>query len=183
MRLFIGLPFPAELRLELASQLAPWRARYPGLKWVDSSQFHFTLQFLGEADRDRLLPLIAALGTLSAVSDFRLETGRPFGLPQGPRARVLALGLLSGVKSLRELAGRVQEATSPLGFPPEDREFKAHLTLARVRRGERMGLDPALMGRLQLRSFQAHAFHLYESKLTPAGPIYTSLLMVKLGRG
>jgi len=182
LRLFIGLPLPDELRLILARHLEPWKARRDELKWVDSGQYHFTLQFLGETAPDRLPGLIESLGKVSCRSDFSLETGQAFAMPPGPKARVLALGLLSGVKALRELAHCVREATAAAGFPPEARDFKAHLTLGRVRRGRKLLLEPEELGRPPLPAFQARAFHLYESELRREGPVHSSLLEVRLGR-
>jgi len=180
LRLFIGLPLPAEHRLALDRHLAPWRAEHPRLKWVKAAQFHFTLQFLGEAPPAKLDALLAALGHLAARPDFTLETGGLFALPPGARARVLALGLLSGASVLGDLAAAVQRSTEALGFAPERRAFKAHLTLARVRRGEKLALRPAEIGRPPLPAFPATSFHLYESELRPEGPIYRSRLEVRL---
>ena len=180
MRLFVGLPLPPQQRQTLEQHLAPWRTEYPRLKWVDAALYHFTLQFLGDVDPDRVPSIMKALSELRSLVSFTLETGAAFAMPPGARARVLALGLLSGVKSLRDLAAAVQEATAGVGFEPERRDFKAHLTLARVRRGEKLELDPDLIGTPKVSSFQADAFHLYESQLRPRGPIYRSLLEVPL---
>jgi RNA 2',3'-cyclic 3'-phosphodiesterase len=183
MRLFVGVPLPTEQRLALKQILGPWRFKHSHLKWVEPSHFHFTLQFLGDVSPRQLPTLVEALQELQMKSSFSLETGAAFAMPAGDRARVLALGLLSGVKNLRELAECVQRVTDPLGFKPDRRGFKAHLTLARVRRGDKLRLDPDDIGTPHLPTFSVDAFHLYESELTPKGPIYRSLLEVKLHQG
>ncbi len=180
MRLFVGLPLPQQQRQALEQQLAPWRAEHPRLKWVDAHLYHFTLQFLGDVDPDRAPSIMEALSELNKLRDFSLETGAAFAMPPGNRARVLTLGLLSGMKSLRDLATAVQDATAGVGFEPERRDFKAHLTLARVRRGEKLELDPDQIGTPQLPMIRAESFQLYESELRPRGPIYRSLLEVQL---
>ncbi len=180
MRLFVGVPLPIQQRLALSQALGPWCNQYSHLKWVEPSHYHFTLQFLGDVTARQLPPLLEALQELKMKSNFSLETGPAFAMPPGDRARVLALGLLSGVKNLRELAECVQSVTEPLGFKPDRRGFKAHLTLARVRRGDKLQLDPDDIGTPHLPTFSVDAFHLYESELTSKGPIYRSLLEVKL---
>ena len=46
IRLFVGLPIPADIRLSL-SKLS---AGLPGAKWVKEDNFHVTLRFIGEVD-------------------------------------------------------------------------------------------------------------------------------------
>ncbi|MBC8366281.1 RNA 2',3'-cyclic phosphodiesterase [bacterium] len=183
MRLFVAVPVPTPLRLALNQSLGPWRSKYPHLKWVESSHYHFTLQFLGDVMPGQLPALKESLQGLQIKSGFTLETGAAFAMPPGARARVLALGLRSGVKNLGELAECVHRVTEPLGFEPERRGFKAHLTLARVRRGDELLLDPDDIGTPHLPNLRVDAFHLYESELAAKGPIYRSLLEVRFSDG
>ena len=88
---------------------------------------------------------------------------------------MLALGLSAGGDQLSALAAAVQRATASAGFPREGRPFRAHLTLARARRGDPLGLRSEDLGRPELPPFRAGAFHLYESRLRSEGPEYRSL--------
>ena len=183
MRLFVGLPLPDEIRERLGEVVRHWRGQAPHLKWVHPSLYHLTLQFLGETDPARVLELCAALDGLAANPAFSLRPGSLITLPRGPRTRVLALGLAEGAEVLAGLAAAVQEATKPLGFESERRPFRAHLTLARVRRGDSLDLDPERLELPILQAFKAQSFHLYESKLRPEGPLYRSIREIRLSIG
>jgi RNA 2',3'-cyclic 3'-phosphodiesterase len=118
VRLFIGLPLPREHRKILNRHLEPWREQFPRLKWVDPSLTHFTLQFLGEVNPEKVDALAARLEHLSSRPDFTLETGGIFTMPLDAIPRMLALGLLSGVAPLRDLVADVHVATEWVGFKP-----------------------------------------------------------------
>src|SRR5215472_3713235 len=62
LRLFVGIPFPPELKLRLG-QLC---AGVPGARWVDPGNFHLTLRFIGEVGEDLAADIDAALSRLRA---------------------------------------------------------------------------------------------------------------------
>ena len=183
MRLFVGLPLPDGIRERLGEAVRGWRGQAPHLKWVHPSLYHFTLQFLGETDSARVPELCTALDGLADRPAFSLQPGSLITLPRGPRARVLAIGLAEGAEALAGLAAAVQEATEALGFEQERRPFRAHLTLARARRGDSLGLDPESLELPISQGFKAQSFHLYESELRPEGPLYRSIREIPLSLG
>ena len=63
--------------------------------------------------------------------------------PHPARPRVLWVGLDDPSQALGRLNERLMAALTPLGFPPEDRPFHPHLTLARAQ--NRMPSEPALV--------------------------------------
>ncbi len=69
--------------------------------------------------------------TAAGVVPFRvrLSGGGAFPTPERPRA--IWLGVVEGRDALAEAARRLDAAIEPLGWPPEERPFRAHLTLAR----------------------------------------------------
>jgi RNA 2',3'-cyclic 3'-phosphodiesterase len=114
-RLFVAVWPPAEV-LDAVAGLE--RPEAPGVRWTPRPQWHVTLRFLGEADLDRLPPLDATAGTADV----------------GPKVARLGRGVLClPVTGLDELAAAVIEATRDVGRPPEDRPFRGHITLARLR--------------------------------------------------
>ena len=180
MRLFVGLPLTEVLREAVAAIARPWREAAPHLKWVHPSLYHFTLQVLGETGTEDLPGLIEALEALSGRPSFDLDIGAPITLPLGPRARVLALGLAEGAEDLASLAAAVQAATATLGFEVENRPFRPHLTLARARRGDLLGLDPRGLEMEPLPALRASGFQLFESELRPEGPVYRARASITL---
>ncbi len=93
------------------------------------------------------------------------------------------IGVQQGAEEVERLRVRIDETLVPLGFPREARPFHAHLTLGRVKNVGR--LDPLLeslrridvgeVGRMQVESVE-----LMQSRLHPAGAIYTPVETVLL---
>jgi 2'-5' RNA ligase len=83
------------------------------------------------------------------------------------------------------MQAEVAAALVPLGYAPEDRAFKAHLTLARSRdpRGDEglAGASEALRD-IDLGEAAIDALVLFRSDLSAAGPRYTALGRYSLGR-
>jgi 2'-5' RNA ligase len=77
----------------------------------------------------------------------------------------------------------LEERLSEAGWPKEARKFAAHLTLCRIRNAKAGTKLAEAAGQYQdfdLGTTQAAAVCVYESKLTPQGPIYTCLGKCKL---
>ncbi|WP_147819823.1 RNA 2',3'-cyclic phosphodiesterase [Salidesulfovibrio onnuriiensis] len=178
MRCFIGLPMPPRCQqgLErLAKDLKPGlRSR---LSWTRSATWHLTLKFLGEISESTASAVREALAGVSFRS-FPMQAGGPGYFPNERKPRVLWLGLAQGAAQCRELFSDLEEALSPLGIEPEQRPFRAHLTLARIR--EDRGDDwKALLGRVrgqEWEPFSCDELVFWKSDLTPQGPVYTRLL-------
>ena len=82
----------------------------------------------------------------------------------------------------RMLQDRIERGSEAIGFPPEGTPFKPHVTLGRVREGQRIpsrGLDDHA-SRFQPMPFVAEQLVLYESVLTTGGPRYESRLTLDL---
>ena len=96
---------------------------------------------------------------------------------------MLALHLDEG-GAVSDLAAKAERAVTALGFPPETRAFRPHLTLARLR-------EPADLRRLFAASSSSmmpeggrlRALTLYKSELGKEAPVHTSLARFELGRG
>jgi 2'-5' RNA ligase len=147
-RAFVAVRPPDAVLAAVADAVARVRegGLVPGARWTTPEQWHLTLQFLGNrADLDGVAVALAALD--AAGGEARLGGGGAF--PSTKRARVLWLGVLGGGELLTGLAAAVGALLAPVGYPPEDRPFHAHLTLARLNRPadvrpavEGLGVDP-----------------------------------------
>lgn len=177
MRLFAALPMPAAVRSGLAEPMADLRQLDWPVRWVRPDRLHITLKFYGELTDDLASQLASAL--MPTVSGIGPIAGTITGfdtLPGGRRARVI-YAVVEAPAALEVLAHRIEEAGKPLGFMPEGRAFRPHVTLARVRQGSR--LPPAAVGALAARPidlpFLLERMELYQSKPGPAGPDYVPL--------
>ncbi|MEM7413710.1 MAG: RNA 2',3'-cyclic phosphodiesterase [Myxococcota bacterium] len=110
------------------------------LRWVPAEALHVTLHFLGNvAGAD--LPVLgeAAERALVGVCGFPLRFEAPTGFPQSRRPRVVVLPARPQAP-LADLAARLRDAVAAWVPMAEDRPYRPHLTLARVRRGKRVRL-------------------------------------------
>jgi 2'-5' RNA ligase len=152
--------------------------------WVQAENMHLTLHFLGEALDDAVPSIEAALR--DAASDtpaFDAVYHGAGAFPSPSRPRVLWAGVTDGQSQLADLARRVGERLAPLGYPPEDRPFSPHLTLARIKEPRpaphvadalKAAADRAL-GRVRVGRVV-----LFQSVLKPGGPVYTPAAVASL---
>jgi len=184
MRLFVAVTLPPALQDQLAEIQRQLRQTRADVKWVEPHQMHLTLKFLGETADDRLAGLCEALDQAARMLQaFAVTWGGLGRFPPSGVPRVIWAGTQAGGDQLREAARHVDEALAGLGFAREAREFQGHLTLGRVRspRGVRE-LTEAMEG-LTLPSFApvtVDAVTLFQSTLTPQGPLYTALHTARL---
>jgi 2'-5' RNA ligase len=102
-------------------------------RWVRVEGLHLTLRFLGATPDPRQQELAAALeAAASGVSPFEISLAGGGAFPNPYRPRVLWIGIARGVDRLGALAGRLSLELQRLGWPPDDRPFAPHLTLART---------------------------------------------------
>ena len=108
---------------------APPSAR---LRWVRSANLHLTLRFLGATAPSSVPALEEALDRAARASrpfEARLSGAGAFPSPARPRAVFLRVG--DGARELAALADRFSIELAEGGWPPAERPFAAHLTLAR----------------------------------------------------
>ena len=199
IRAFLAVELSQELRADLATlqqeltrsiELEMKRDRR--MSWVRPASLHLTLKFLGDMDEQVIDPLRVALelaiGSQIAVN-VPLERLGAFPRPHSPR--VLWVGPSENweegaeAKRLVEIHGAIEQACEGLGFRREAKAFSAHLTLARIKVGERhMGIALAKSGvldcPLSLRSLAVELVVLMKSELRPTGSVYTKLWAVQL---
>lgn len=177
MRAFTALPLPAPLREEIDGFLSPFREAGPRVRWVAPGQLHVTLNFLGEVEEGRAPELERALAeAVGSRPPLELRLEEIGGFPELSRAHVLWLAVRP-VAPVTALYRAVQEAFASLGLPREEREYHPHVTLGRVRRGNRA--PPRLVelcGERRLdEPFSVGRVELVRSRLTSDGPSYTTL--------
>lgn len=177
MRLFLAFEIPELLKERLAAEAGRLARLHRGWRWVDPEALHVTLRFLGEVEPLRLdthAPAWRLASAPHAAIDARLAGAGVF--PSAGRPRVLFAGLheIDGGGRLPALAADLETAARSLGFEPEDRPFRSHVTLARATRGSRPSIpDPAALGELGTLRFDRVV--LFESTLHASGARYRAI--------
>ena len=174
LRLFVAVDVPELQRDWLREQTASWHEAIRGARWTEPRNQHLTLKFLGWVPSDELDAVTAACEKVAGShrgATLRLST--PGAFPNARRARVLWVGVDDPAGLLAALAADLDKALAPLGFEPESRPFKAHLTLARFKdpaRVEIPELDASALG-----GFEVESVGLWRSRLARTGAEYELL--------
>jgi 2'-5' RNA ligase len=150
-RAFVAIKPPEPVLDAVARVPVPANARP-----TTREQWHITLQFLGDAvDIDAVGA--ALQGLMTPAGELQLAGAGPLGNPR--KATVFSIDVVGDW--LPALAEEIGARLAPIGFPPEERAFRPHLTLARTRRPGGLPTVPGPTGDPWL----ADQVILYESRL------------------
>jgi len=183
MRTFIAIPLPAECQAMLDQMQRELRACSAEVGWLAIPSIHLTLKFLGEVDPEAVPKLVEALdSTCESERAFELRLHGLGCFPNQRNPRVIWCGIDGDADALFRLQQKVEAVCNKFGFPPEDRSFKPHLTLGRVK-GKR-NLQPLIdcikIGSDLERSFRVDYYNIYKSILRPQGAMYAVLQTLAL---
>jgi 2'-5' RNA ligase len=172
----------AEVVEAVRREVAPlgWR-----VAWVPAANLHVTVKYLGwtrpetvEAIADRLRKLVGG----RAPVELRARGLGAFPGPSSPR--VIWVGLDGDLAALERLAADVDAAMSELGFTKEERAFRAHVTIGRVKEGK--GSLTEIIAKYADRDCGTSTIRelvVYESKVRAQGAEYLARARVPLGGG
>ena len=188
-RVFAALELPPENQERLGEVLAGLQEAVPpgSVRWVRPAAMHLTLKFYGDVDRERL-PALGAVLTEAACQAPRLHlTMAGLGVfPNARRPQVIWAGVGGELEPLLALQADLEARSEALGFAPEGRAYKPHLTLGRVNGALRPVEQQQLLQGLKARRddvfgpLEAEALSLMRSDLRPEGAVYTQLLAAPL---
>ena len=133
LRLFFALwPDPP-----LREALVAWQqgALPPGVQPMHPLDLHLTLRFLGQVEAARV-PGLLALGETLALPACTLRLDR---VGHWPRPRVLWVGPSETPRALLDFQARLERAVQDLGFAPDPRPWRPHVTVARKARQALVG--------------------------------------------
>jgi len=179
IRAFIAItPDPAIIARVMALQQELRRAE-ADVSWVRLEGMHITLKFLGNVAEELVPTLGAALTELAQRTvSFNLSVAGCGVFPNLRSPRVFWAGIGLDVDALHVLAGAVDRTVATLGFPLEERPFRPHITLGRVKSPRGLESLLPLVAAHRDDTFgvmQVTAIHLIRSELSPQGARYTTL--------
>jgi len=159
-------------------------------RWVKRENMHLTLKFLGQVPFERLEDVYRAVArACEGCHPFVLTWTELECFPNTRRPRVICVGVREGTGQLAEMHGALERELDRIGFPPERRRFKPHLTLGRVRKKavawEVKALAEAAKRHRETSvarcdtgeavQMRVSAVSVVRSDLGPKGPVYTQL--------
>jgi 2'-5' RNA ligase len=166
-RLFSAIEIPPSI----ADRLTMLRAGLSGARWIDPENYHVTLRFIGDVDGATARDFEQALGEIDAAPfELRLNGLGSFG-GRKPRAIFAEIAPSDALESLRRANER---AAREAGLPPEGRNFKPHVTLARLRgaRADAVAAYLERQGGVAAEPFTVSRFVLYSSRNSVGGGPY-----------
>ena len=197
MRAFLATSPDDKLRERVTALQQKLQAETAGapaarISWTRPETIHLTFRFFLELDERLVAPMRDAIETATRESTaVKIPLSRLGAFPRTLAPRVLWFGpppeweATADRRRLSRLAGAIDEACDGLGLAREDKPWRPHLTLARIKEGERAvghalsdaGLfdKPALSAALMV-----NAISLVRSDAGPGGHAHTSLWTVAL---
>jgi 2'-5' RNA ligase len=141
-----------------------------------------TSRFIGEVNDVKAAVIAGALLQELSVQSFDFVIEGAGAFPERGAPRVLWAGIASGREGLVAVEAEVSERLAACGLEREDRPYRPHITLARVR--EPAGLrSAALFETLADRRFgtsRVEAITLFQSRTSPKGAVHTPLYRTPL---
>ena len=148
-------------------------------KPIEPSNFHFTLQFLGEVSEELTGKIIHALHTIE-FSSFSVNLNGVGIFPKPKFPRIIWIGTDEyGGNMLIQLAKKVEKVLKPLELF-SDKPFKPHITVFRIKK--KIGDVTKELEEQKTIDFGKQivsSIKLKKSELMPNGPIYSDLEEIK----
>jgi RNA 2',3'-cyclic 3'-phosphodiesterase len=187
IRAFLALPPDAEWGASAQALVEELRPASPPASWTRPSSWHLTVKFLGQATREALVSFAESVSeAASRTQPGELPSGGPAIFPSRGPARVLAAGFAASpaLSALEGLAAAAEASSRRLGLEREDRPFRPHVTLARLRaRWPSAAIERfrRTVAASPLPPWSARRCVLYASRLGPSGAVHTELAEWQLG--
>lgn len=183
VRVFVSVGLSAEARETLVDAMERIRSEIPdGIQWARPDGMHLTLKFLGNIPSANVSPLLGCVGELASDNrGFGLKLTGLGMFPNRRKPRVLWAGVGGDMGALSSLQQAAEAAINALGYPPEQRPFRPHITLGRPRRSAsdpqlaRIGAVVSGLTPPPPVDWQVDCVDVMRSELHPSGARYTVL--------
>ena len=133
-RLFTGLEIPPHIALDLQIM----QGGIPGARWMDPSNYHLTIRFIGDIEQGLAREIALQLDHIS-FKPFAMRL-KGVGLFGGNKPHSLYAGVEENAE-LRRLHDVHERICQTLGLASEHRKFMPHVTLARLKEAEPRALQ------------------------------------------
>jgi 2'-5' RNA ligase len=181
IRAFVAIPIPEIVIKYLSDLINNLQKEFSenSIKWVQPKNIHITLKFLGDISASSIDKLDIQLRSRKFPS-IDLEISKIGAFPSIYKPKVIWVGTTTS-PILIELNDHVQKVTEFINTGEETKSFNPHLTIARIKPGIRRESFESLKHLLAKNrnlaplKFNINKYCLFQSKLTPNGPIYSEL--------
>ena len=180
IRSFLAFELPSEIREQIAKISRELQQSSLPVRWVKTENIHLTIIFLGSVSEDTIDDIKEKSGAVvERFSAIKIRLNGIGVFPNWRRPRVFWVGLDGEIESLSNLRNELQTELKALGFKPEKRPFRPHLTLGRFKSSlERDEELKWILDRFHDTNSNPHYLNeliLFKSDLKPGGPVYTKM--------
>ncbi|ADQ14705.1 RNA 2',3'-cyclic phosphodiesterase [Halanaerobium hydrogeniformans] len=183
MRLFIAVNISERSRELIARKVKLLKKELnPKLKWIKKENWHLTLKFLGECTEEQKEEIIEKLEEIEIRTSLEyIQFNSLNAFPNLKEPRVIFLEVVKGSEFLEQCKEIIEREMIKLGFKRDDREFTAHLSLARNKKSASIDFKDIFLDKNFINIYsKLNTISLYQSKLHPAGPEYIELFSKKI---
>lgn len=186
IRSFLAFELPPEIREQIRGVSRELQKLTLPVRWVKVENIHLTIIFLGSVDETKIDDIKGKANVVvKRFSIFKTRLNGVGVFPDWRRPRVVWIGLNGEIERLSNLRDELQTELKVLGFRPEKRPFKPHLTIGRfkglVDRDEELKWVLDRYHDLMSDLHYLNELVLFKSDLKPDGPVYTKMASWPLG--
>lgn len=133
LRCFIAIVIPDSLKKQIIEMTDLLKKYDADIKWVNPENIHLTLKFLGNTPQSLLTKINETINeAVLPYSPFYIKIYGTGVFPNKKHPRVIWIGI-KDPEILINLRNAIEQSISSLGYQKDEKEFKPHLTLGRVR--------------------------------------------------
>ena len=184
-RMFCAFELPESLRVRIKEHAERVREVVPdaAASWSRPENIHLTMKFFGNMDQANVAIVSDVLARVAKESaPIGIAVGGTGVFPRPSRPQVLWIGIDDRTGALAKLQKRVEDECAREGFPKEDRAFRPHLTIARIRNSHNANHLSEAHLKLEFASVEVILNELvfFRSELSPKGSKYTPISRSRL---
>lgn len=183
IRLFVALKIETEIQQKFGAVISDFKTKGGKVKWIDAKNLHITLKFLGNTDRRDVDPIISQLqDSLKNFQAIESDFNNLGGFPNLRKPKVIWTDIDKNKNAVVDLAESINESFTEINIEKNDKPFKPHLTLGRVKSYEGITSLTDYLANYKFENIPVtfNKVQLIQSTLTQQGPIYRTLEEITL---
>jgi 2'-5' RNA ligase len=184
-RVFVAVDISEEARRQTTAYIESLKSDFSGLRvgWEKPEKLHLTMKFLGDTNENQLKELEDICCKIAAeIPKFDLQIAETGVFPSPRNARVMWVDVKDEKGNLAKINRALEIQCERIGFAAEKRNFKPHLTIARLKepRNSHELVKKHLEKDFEPIGMKVAEIVIYESRLHPTGSIYEKLTTLQL---
>lgn len=185
IRAFVAVEISSEAKNEIERIIKYLKTSKIEAKWVDPAVMHGTLKFLGSVEIENIYNIAFRMrDILSKMDPFKISLSAIGTFPENKHPRAVWVGIDDKKRVMEKLHIEINKLIKEEGIISENRTFKPHITLCRIKSPKN---TPRLSGLIKavkilpIVSFISEIV-IFRSDLSPEGAVHTPLCKIPLGK-